>query len=376
MTSLQPELLSRPKYKVVRDRLLADIESGRLKPGDCLPTEVKMVQSLGYSRQTIRQALAELENSGLIERIQGRGTFVSTEQQRKCRQHLDMFAFIAPELQSGVYPWMLGGFQRGCESFQHQVLIGNSRDDIGRQADLLMQMMDQKVGGVALVPTTTTPTPVHQVRLLQSHGIPVVCCHRVVEGVQAPAVLISGQALALKAGQRLCEQGHRRIAFFFNHRYSMTEQYGQGLREALTAAGGNPADYTEVEYEKHGVFNGQNTETAIRASFEDLFSQPNPPTAIFCGNPPSTELVYLQAIARGMNVPRDLSLICVGSTSRENGLVGRLSMVAIDELELGACAARLLNEMRAGLRPIDNNERVIFAPSVVPGETVGPVPRT
>ncbi len=67
------------------DRLFSDIRSGKFGPGEPLPTEAKLVESLGYSRNTVRQALAQLENDGIIERIQGRGTFVTDELQRQSK---------------------------------------------------------------------------------------------------------------------------------------------------------------------------------------------------------------------------------------------------------------------------------------------------
>ena len=62
------------------DRLSLDIErtilEGALKPGDRLPSEQALAQQLGVSRVSIRQALHELEQRGLIDRKPGRGTTV------------------------------------------------------------------------------------------------------------------------------------------------------------------------------------------------------------------------------------------------------------------------------------------------------------
>jgi hypothetical protein len=41
---------------------------------------------------------------------------------------------------------------------------------------------------------------------------------------------------------------------------------------------------------------------------------------------------------------------------------------------VGASAARLLREMRAGKRPLDNDERIEFPVVMLPGETLGPPP--
>lgn len=52
------------------------IRSGALKPGDRLPSERELVEQLGVSRPSVREALLKLEAKGLVTSRQGGGTFV------------------------------------------------------------------------------------------------------------------------------------------------------------------------------------------------------------------------------------------------------------------------------------------------------------
>jgi GntR family transcriptional regulator len=63
-------------YQVMRD-LKEQIVSGRLGPGEKLPSEAEHTRRFGVSRVVIRQALRILEEQGLIVRVKGKGTFVS-----------------------------------------------------------------------------------------------------------------------------------------------------------------------------------------------------------------------------------------------------------------------------------------------------------
>lgn len=56
--------------------LAADIAAGTFAAGARLPTEPELMQRFGVSRFTVRQALAHLEQRGLVRAEQGRGTFV------------------------------------------------------------------------------------------------------------------------------------------------------------------------------------------------------------------------------------------------------------------------------------------------------------
>lgn len=68
---------SLPLYAQVRDALRRRILSGDFTPHTRIPSESQLTAIFAVSRITIRQALAELENDGLIFRVHGKGTFVS-----------------------------------------------------------------------------------------------------------------------------------------------------------------------------------------------------------------------------------------------------------------------------------------------------------
>ena len=67
-----------PLYQQVHDAVMARIVSGDLAPGVMLPSEFDLAAQYAVSQGTARKALSKLELSGLVERHQGKGTFVAT----------------------------------------------------------------------------------------------------------------------------------------------------------------------------------------------------------------------------------------------------------------------------------------------------------
>jgi GntR family transcriptional regulator len=66
-----------PLYFQLKQQLVGEIRDHGLAPGDRLPSESAIERRYGVSRTTIRQALNELVIEGVVERVQGKGTFVA-----------------------------------------------------------------------------------------------------------------------------------------------------------------------------------------------------------------------------------------------------------------------------------------------------------
>jgi len=66
-----------PPFLQIARSLAADVQRGRLRPGDRLPGSRRLAAGLGVHRNTVLAALAELTAEGWIETAPGRGTFVA-----------------------------------------------------------------------------------------------------------------------------------------------------------------------------------------------------------------------------------------------------------------------------------------------------------
>ena len=71
--------------------ILEQLIDAELNPGDAIPSERVLVVRLGVSRVTVRQAIADLVDAGALERVHGKGTYV-TGPQVDSRLHLTSFS--------------------------------------------------------------------------------------------------------------------------------------------------------------------------------------------------------------------------------------------------------------------------------------------
>jgi GntR family transcriptional regulator len=90
---------AKPLYQIVADTILAQIESGYYSPGARLPSESELVSTFGVGRNTVRHALSELNDQGVVRTIQGVGSFVETARFSKTADFL--LGFSQEMAQSG-----------------------------------------------------------------------------------------------------------------------------------------------------------------------------------------------------------------------------------------------------------------------------------
>lgn len=71
-----------PKCVAVYDKLFKLIKDGEFEETGKLPTEPELAKIMGVSRMTLRQALALLQEDGVIKNIHGKGNFITQSQSR------------------------------------------------------------------------------------------------------------------------------------------------------------------------------------------------------------------------------------------------------------------------------------------------------
>ena len=93
-----------PVYYQLKNDLTAKISEGVWKPGECIASERELCEIYGVSRMTIRQAIGELVQEGVLLRIKGKGTFVceQTFKQKDMMSFTEIIKQMGKDLKSEV----------------------------------------------------------------------------------------------------------------------------------------------------------------------------------------------------------------------------------------------------------------------------------
>lgn len=115
-----------PLYYQLKEVLRQQIRAGHLAPHSAIPSEPELVSRYHVSRATVRQALTELVNEGLLYRQHGKGTFVC---EPRVQQTLSELTSLTIELRRrGKRPGgllLLSELARGTETMRRQLRLAD-----------------------------------------------------------------------------------------------------------------------------------------------------------------------------------------------------------------------------------------------------------
>lgn len=142
-------------YRQIADSIAADIQAGRYKVGERLPTERELALQYGVSRPTLREALIALEILGLIEAKHGFGILVtgdnSARESRISNSEIGAFELIeARRLFEGEVAAMAAGLVQDehiAELEKLLKLMGSANTEKAEKADREFHLLIANITG-------------------------------------------------------------------------------------------------------------------------------------------------------------------------------------------------------------------------------------
>ncbi|KAB8137807.1 GntR family transcriptional regulator [Gracilibacillus oryzae] len=81
-----------PIYYQLEQAIRAQIQQGELQPGELLPSEKAYTEKYNISRMTVRQAINNLAQEGLLVRMKGKGTFIAEQKIQQTLKGITSFS--------------------------------------------------------------------------------------------------------------------------------------------------------------------------------------------------------------------------------------------------------------------------------------------
>ncbi|RTZ97190.1 MAG: hypothetical protein DSY90_08535 [Deltaproteobacteria bacterium] len=110
-----------PKYLQISAWLRESILMGRYETGQKLPSEIELARMCGVNRNTLRQAIAELNDQGMLKKVKGLGTFVTASEPVALRHKLNRISSFGQELSRAGFQEKTRLLEKGYEIPPKQV---------------------------------------------------------------------------------------------------------------------------------------------------------------------------------------------------------------------------------------------------------------
>ncbi|MHB8962714.1 MAG: GntR family transcriptional regulator [Saccharofermentanales bacterium] len=213
------EKQNKPLYKKIYDSLMAEIDGGKYKDGDRLPSEKEIADLYGVSSITSKKALELLADIGYIKRIPGRGSFISKETtsiQKAKDDHASIkgmiIGLVLGNFSDSYGSGIISGIENEAALSDCCLALRLSYGTQEKEEIAIDSLIAHGVGGLIVMPVHGEN---YNPKILQLvlDKFPVVLIDRHLRGLSVPFVGTDNVGAANKATRYLFENGHKSICF-------------------------------------------------------------------------------------------------------------------------------------------------------------------
>jgi len=352
---------SLPKYELVKDYIMNYIGGSQFNPHDRLPSESELAKVLDVSSITVRKALSDLVNEGMIYRVRGKGSFLADKKSEATSSlsRLVVLIISGKEIYDSSYIQIIKAIQSLLTLHNYRLVIEFIEDNVKQEDELISKINLSDYSGL-LIYSSNPNSAKPYLKMLGNEGIPFVMLDRYPNGMPVNSVLCNNQDGAYEATEYLLRLGHRNIGFTaYDYHLSSEVDRFNGYRNALADFGieeDRSIQFLEMELDYVALL--------PRIRRREL-------TALFCVNDRKALEVIEQLTALGVRIPEEISIVGFDDFAGSRFSKVPLSTVRQDFESLGNESAKLLLDL------IDGNSvgsrKIMLPTSLVIRESTTPL---
>lgn len=329
------------KYQKLYNWCRTLITSGVIKNKDKFPSENILQKKFGYSRQTVRTALNQLEEDGLIVRVKGSGTYVSYENKNEDKEK-PRVGLILSYFSDYLFPRVYDGIESVMTEKGYEIDVAVTKNRLNDEAMYLEGLLSSNLSGL-IIEGTRSSFPNPNIRLyneIRKRNIPTLFIHNHYPNQKFDSVEMSDARAGYEAAKILIQNGHRRIGGIFKYDDMQGMERYKGFIECLSDYG--------VKFDDDWIrwYSTKDMEEKLsKKGLMRMYRRTKDCTAMILYNDEVAEH-YMEFLEdRGLKVPDDMSLISFDDAElAQSGDVKVLSVVH-PKYNLGRVTARNLLRM-------------------------------
>lgn len=357
-----------PLYMQIYRQLKEDLIAGKYSKNQLISEHVVSKQFF-VSRITSRKALDMLAEENLIIRVKGKGSYVSPHVMSLSKKYEDAFGrkpigVIFPDIADSFGRRLLVAIDNRCREHNILCMFCRSEGNQEREQQCIEEMIEYGVAGIIIMPVHDVYYNATVLKLILD-GFPVVVIDRELKNIPAHFVGSDNIEAGKNAMDFLIQLGHKKIGIY-SHGLIKTSSIEDRLYGIQTSLKANNLTDGAVYFEN--IFSTLPGSGETQDTFENDFQavmahlQENLDiTAIVALEYQIAMVVKSAAYRLGIDVPKDLSILCFDSPARNHGnaLPYEFTHIRQDEETIGQEAFDLLLSLTQSL-DISKPARKIF----------------
>ena len=270
---------------------------------------------------------------------------------------------VVPTIDNAIFARNIQSLQARLFESGLTLLLASSDYDYVREQREVQSLVERGIDGLILV-GESRPQPIYD--LLEKKRVPYINTWIYREDSRHPCVGFDNVQAAYQIGSYLLDIGHRHIAMVagIRHGNDRAEARVEGVTAALAERGMRFGRGHLVEHD-YDIAEGRRAASRLLAS-------PHRPTAIVCGNDVLAFGVLFECRARGVHVPRDISITGFDDLDLAANIEPPLTTIRVPAAEMGRRAADYL---LAKLEKTPTPEKTELQAALVVRETTAPPTR-
>ncbi len=259
-----------PLSQQVAHSLKQRMRQGVYPSGSTLPSVRRLCEDFDVSINVIYRALRELEEHGIVQTHQGKGTIVQ-EDTHSARTAI-LFAFIQPYPADMIFEQQVLQYaEQGFSARDNFMVVRSSNLDIALEKEIVQHAINNGVQGILLWPVEKNPNGPFLEKLAQK--VPIVLVDRLLENAQLPAVIFDTYEVGCDICRKVFETQKRKrmLCLIDDLHISPYQNLIRGLRDEATTLGRlddltivqisisefiadlNKCDFSRVDHFKHDI---------------------------------------------------------------------------------------------------------------------------
>lgn len=352
-------------YEQIKQHLLSEIQEGHWKTHDRLPSENELTKQFSVSRITVKKAMSDLVEQGVIYRVQGKGTFVSEPDAEAAADMVSVrfsekrsVALLLPFINNQHNALLLNGAEHILSRAGYSLLLCNTENSVEKEERIIREMVERDVAGMIVYPVDGESYN-REILQLTLDSFPLVVMDRYLRGIDTNCVCPDNIKGAQDGVNHLICLGHRNIGFL-----STTIAGTSSVEDRLTGYERALAEHNiPIDHRYRYVDIELGEPIPIIKKIRSFLDRNPEITAIFAINPGIGLQVIKLASEMGIRIPQDLSLIFFDDFELSEFHSVRPTFISQEENVLGQEAAKLLISVMEN--PEQHTQKLFFPPKLV-----------